>query len=89
MIELPVNDNQPMDPQEIVDQDANEVQPLDLKEIVEQPIVVVGQPGNQSPPIHPLENLPGYIAKIMQREIRSTRSETTVQNKKSYNISWA
>ncbi|OXA49367.1 Pickpocket protein 28 [Folsomia candida] len=61
IIELPVINVEHLDAQEIVDQVTNDVLPLEHQEIVEQPIVVRGQPINPSPPLHPLENLPGFI----------------------------
>ncbi|XP_021965742.1 pickpocket protein 28 [Folsomia candida] len=61
MIELPVIDIQAVGPQEVIDQETIDVEPLEPQEIPEQPIIIVGTPGNPLPPIHPLENLPGFI----------------------------
>ncbi|OXA39831.1 Pickpocket protein 28 [Folsomia candida] len=61
MIELPEIGIQPVGPPEIIDQEIIDVGPLEPQEIADQPIIVVGEPGNPSPPIHPLESLPGFI----------------------------
>ncbi|XP_021958906.1 pickpocket protein 28 [Folsomia candida] len=61
MIELPVINVDPLDAQEIVDGFTIDVEPLEPQETVEHPIVISGQAGNPSPPLHPLEDLPGFI----------------------------
>lgn len=61
MIELPEIAIQPIGPGAVDDEEPIVVEPFDHQEFAEQPIIVVGQPGNPSPPIHPLENLPGFI----------------------------
>ncbi|XP_021958930.1 pickpocket protein 28 [Folsomia candida] len=61
IIDLPVINVDHLDVQEIVEQLTIDVEPLEPQETVEPPIVISGQPGNPSPPEHPLENLPGFI----------------------------
>ncbi|OXA49201.1 hypothetical protein Fcan01_15514 [Folsomia candida] len=61
MIELPIIDVEQLGAQELDEQPINAVQPLEPQEAADNPIVISGQSGNPSPPLHPLENLPGFI----------------------------